>query len=167
MAQLGKHVSELHTLLARVEERVSALDRVMLATFVTYETMLGSQAKQVELALTASQTAIDKADAADEKARDRLASEMAQRFDSVNEFRNQQKDIISGFMPRAEFDQFRQYYSEQHSLLRDRYAQEIADLKGRLDRAEGRSGGYSGAWGYLVGAVGLVGALIALVFRNV
>lgn len=152
--------------LAVLLERVSALDRVMVATFVTYQTMLDAQAKQVELALNASQTAIDKADIADAQAREKLAAEMTQRFESVNEFRSQQRDIISQFMPRAEFDQFRSYYSEQHALLRDRFGQEVSDLKTRLDKQEGRQGGVQGVWGVIIAVAGIAIAIGALVFRN-
>lgn len=139
-----------------LDERVSALDRLMEAKFVTLETLMTYQAEKVALALSASQTAIDKSDQADEKARDRLAEDMRNRFDAVNEFRGQQKDVIAGFLPRAEFDAFRATYAEQHVLLRDRYSEEIGDLKTRLDKAEGRGAGVSALFGYMVAVVTIV-----------
>lgn len=48
--------------------------------------------------------AISKADAVSETRALKLETETRTRFESVNEFRNQQKDIIGNFMPRAEFD---------------------------------------------------------------
>ena len=149
--------------IARIEEQVAALDRLMTAKFVTLETLMQYQAEKVALALNASQTAIDKSDIADEKARDRLAEDLSNRFESVNEFRSQQRDMIAGFMPRLEFEQFRQMYTEQHSLLRDRYAEEISDLKTRLDRAEGRGAGISSLFGYLVAAITVVVIVVNVV----
>lgn len=147
-------------------ERITALDRLTDAKFVTFRTLIDSQAEKVKLALDAAQTAIDKAEIANEKSRDRLAEDIKSRFESVNEFRGQQKDIIATFMPRAEFDAFRRTYSEQHALLRDRYAEEISELKGRLDKTEGKGAGLNAGWGYLLGAVGVVGAVIAILVGN-
>lgn len=38
----------------------------------------------------------------------------------------------------------------------------INDLKSRLDRGEGHSGGLRDGWGYIVGAIGLIGGLIGI-----
>lgn len=159
-------MTALRTLVVQLAERIASLDRFMEAKFITLETLMQYQAEKVKLALDASQTAIDKADASDEKARDRLAEDVKQRFASVNEFRGALNDSQMNNVTRSEFDQFRQHYAEQHTLLRDRYAEEISDLKGRLDKAEGRSGGFSGAWGVIVAVAGIAIAVGALVFRN-
>ena len=39
----------------------------------------------------------------------------------------------------------------------------VGDLAARVDRFEGRSTGLSAGWGYLVGAAGVVGAVIAVI----
>lgn len=163
IACLQERMSGLEQL---IQAEKTALRELMTATFTTLRTVVDANADQVEIALKSSQTAIDKADASDEKARDRLASEMSQRFDSVNEFRRALNDSQVLNVTRQEFDQFRAHYTEQHALLRDRYAQEIADLKGRLDKAEGRQGGVQGVWGVIVAVVGIAIAIGALVFRN-
>jgi len=49
--------------------------------------------------------AISKADIVGEQRATKLETATAARFESVNEFRNQTKDLQSGYMPRAEFDQ--------------------------------------------------------------
>jgi hypothetical protein len=75
-------------------------------------------------------------------------------------------DSQSNNLGRTEFVQFQSYYTEQHTLLRDRFSQEIADLKARLDKAEGRQGGVQGVWGIIVAVAGIAIAIGALVFRN-
>lgn len=42
----------------------------------------------------------------------------------------------------------------------------INDLKSRLDRGEGHTRGLNDGWGYLVGAIGIVIALIAMLWRH-
>lgn len=148
----------------QLAERISALDRLTDAKFVTFRTLIDSQAEKVKLALDAAQTAIDKAEIADEKSRDRLADDMKNRFESVNEFRNQQKDIIATFMPRAEFDQFRRAYDAAFNQMRDHYNEKLAEMSARLDEAKGRSGGYSGAWAIAAGVVSMVVIIINLGF---
>lgn len=158
-------VSMSHRVVA-LEERVAALDRWMETKFVTVEAMMRYQAEKVALALNAAQTAIDKAEIADEKSRDRLAEDIKGRFVYVNELRGALSDSQANNVTRAEFDAFRQNYSEQHIILRDQHAKELADLRGRLDRAEGRQGGVANVWGVIVAVAGIAIAIGALVFRN-
>lgn len=53
---------------------------------------------------------------ADQRALDKVERNMDERFKSVNEFREQQKDIIAGFLPRKEYD-------GAHTALEDRVDQ--------------------------------------------
>src|SRR5688572_26741026 len=57
------------------------------------EVQLRDQERAVQAALAAAKEAVNKAELAAEK-----------RFESVNEFRAQTKDLQSSYMPRAEFD---------------------------------------------------------------
>jgi hypothetical protein len=57
-------------------------------------------------------------------------------------------------MPRAEAEQRLSAHSEQ-----------IQILTARLDTAQGRSGGASALYGYLLGAAGLLIAVIAFITR--
>lgn len=78
----------------------------------------------------------------------------SERFASVNEFRQTLTDQAGTFIGRGEFE-----------AMREAYAERIRELTARLDRTEGRSTGFSAGWAILVGAVGLVAAVVA-VFVN-
>lgn len=152
---------EIH--LARLEERIGALADLANQRYVNLETMVRYQAEKVALALDASQLAIDKQDMADEKARDRLAEDLKHRFDAANEFRGQQRDIVANTISRVEFDQYRQTMSDQIAQLRIQYNKEIGELKGRLDKSEGKSLGSAGTWAAVVGSVTLIVIIINVV----
>ena len=71
----------------------------------------------------------------------------------TNEFRGQLRDQAEKFITRTE------------SLARAQAnADKIDQLATRMDRNEGRSTGLSAGWAALVGAVSLLGAIIAIVF---
>jgi pyruvate-formate lyase len=102
-----------------------------------FEAAIAAQDKAVQIAMIASEKAVVKAEIAAEK-----------RFESVNEFRGQLADQAATFMPRAEAEQRMNALGEK-----------IVDLTGS-SRA-----GASTLWGYLVGAVGVVIAVITLFVR--
>lgn len=58
----------------------------------------------IDTRFDAVREAITKADTAGELRAAKLETSTSARFESVNEFRNQTKDLQSNFMPRAEFD---------------------------------------------------------------
>jgi hypothetical protein len=82
------------------------------------------------------------------------AQESAAKYaqEKSNEFRGSLDDIGKKQMPRAEAEALIRSISEKIDLL-----------QARLDRNEGRSGGLSSGWGYLIGAIGLIGSLVAIV----
>lgn len=153
---------ELRTLAAKV----AGLHELMDAKFVTFRTLLDSNARQVELALNATDKAIALRDAADEKARDRLAEDTRSKFAGVNELRGALEDSQRQNLTRSEFEVYRQAAENALTQMRTTHSEQLADLKERLDKAEGRSGGFSGAWGVIVAVVGIAIAVGALVFRN-
>lgn len=159
-------VADLQAAVAKIEERVYALDRLTDAKFVTHGTLVTAQERQVGIAMQASQTAIDKTERGAEKSANALAMDVERRFEALNQRYHEHSNMILAAIPRAEFDQFRQMYTEQHTILRDRYAEEISDLKAAIKAAEARSGGLKDAWGVLIGVVGVAVAIGALVFRN-
>lgn len=153
---------ELRTLASKV----ASLHELMDARFVTFRTLLDSNARQVELALNATDKAIALRDAADEKARDRLAEDTRSKFAGVNELRGALEDSQRQNLTRSEFEVYRQAAENALTQMRTTHSEQLADLKERLDKAEGRSGGFSGAWGVIVAVVGIAIAVGALVFRN-
>lgn len=68
------------------------------------EWTFGTLKQYVDVRFDAVKEAISKADTVGETRAIKLETETRTRFESVNEFRNQQRDIIGNFMPRAEFD---------------------------------------------------------------
>ena len=132
--------TEVRISLARLEERIAQLDRLMRAEFVTHRALLDSQAEKVALALSASDKAGDKADAATEK-----------RFESVNEFRAQLDDQAKTFISRVEF-----------TGLRDSMSDKVDELRRHAAEAAGKGQGLQAGWGFLIGGVGLIGAVVSL-----
>jgi phosphopantetheinyl transferase (holo-ACP synthase) len=97
----------------------------------------------VAAALTAAKEAVLKAESATEK-----------RFDSVNEFRGALADQAATLMPRFEAD------SRLNAL-----ETALGDVAKAVSVMSGRGSGLKDSWGYLVGAVGIVAALVALLAR--
>lgn len=141
---LSARLREIEQQSARLAERLDGLDRLTDAKFVTYRTLIDSQAEKVKLALDAADKAVTKAE-----------DSVNARLQAMNEFRSSLSDAATRNVSRLEFDQ-----------LREQFREELRELKGRLDVAAGRGAGASALWGYLIGAVGLVAAIVALVFRN-
>lgn len=154
---------DIRVRLARLEERVTALDRVTDEKFVRLGVVVAAEAERVRLAHDATQRAIDKAEKMTEKAAEALAIDVKSRFAHVNELRGALSDSQANNLSRLEFDQFRAHYTEQHALLRDQNAKEISDLKGRLDRAEGKSLGSTGTWAAILGAITTVVVVVNVI----
>lgn len=98
--------------------------------------------EETKTAFMNSERAIQKAEVANEK-----------RFDGINEFRGQLRDQAATFMPRTES-------ISMHAAT----AEKISDIMTRLDRQEGRGSGLNSGWGLLLGAVGLLAAVVTIVF---
>jgi hypothetical protein len=95
----------------------------------------------VKAAFASSEKAIDKANTASEK-----------RFEAMNEFRGQLSDQQSTFMTRNE-------YMAQHQAL----MQKVQDVTDRMNIMSGRSSGYQGSWGVIVGAITVGAALVTII----
>lgn len=131
-----------------VETQIEALGALTEAKFVTFRTLIESQADKVALALAAADKAVTKAEIANEK-----------RFDGVNEFRSQLNDQARTFLTRNEAEQA--LMGAQHE--RDALKQRIDKLETKADRAAGRTEGLGAGWSILIGAVGLVVAILTIV----
>ncbi len=107
-----------------------------------YEERFNAQEKAVAFALSAAERAVSKAETATEK-----------RFESVNEFRNTLSDQAKNFLSRSE-------YLTAHNSIEEK----IGNAGIRIERIEGRSGGLSAMWGYVVGALGVGATIVAIIF---
>lgn len=145
----------------QLDERYATQTKALEAAFASAE-------KAVTAALSAAETAVQKAEMAADK-----------RFESVNEFRGQLADQAARFMTRDEalsrHDRTQEQIkdmSERHSselaVLRDIHGKDVTGINKRLDLKQGSSSGMERFWGYIVGAIGLAGAIVALIlsFNN-
>jgi hypothetical protein len=124
------------TLKSYIERVIDEHDRRYAERFV-------SQEKATQVALNSAAEAVAKAEANAEKWRA-----------NANEWRAAMTDRERNFMSREQAD-------TQFEALE----KQIDELKTYRDSAEGRAGGLSAGWGFLIGAVGLVGAIIAIVLN--
>ncbi|MES2367004.1 MAG: hypothetical protein V4563_14105 [Pseudomonadota bacterium] len=103
--------------------------------------LFASQKVATDLALTAADRAVSKAEIAAEK-----------RFESVNEFRSTLADQQRTLIPRAEAElQF-------HAMRED-----IRLLKEANIKRAGESAGFHSGWIAVVGAIGLIGVVLGIV----
>jgi len=141
----------------RYEERFIAQEKAVNTAFVASEkavnTALIAQEKAINSALIAAKEAVLKAESATEK-----------RFEAVNEFRQTLSDQTATFIPRAEAIQRAEQNAEKITALDKRMTDALSDINSRLDRTAGKSSGVDAFWGYLVGAVGLLAAVISIIF---
>jgi len=122
----------------RFEASQSAIDKALIAQQTAMQTALTAQKLAVDTAQSAAEKAVTKAEVASEK-----------RFDSVNEFRNTLADQQRTLMPRTEAEL-------RIKTLEDR----IDAMSTTLTSSTGQKAGAHNLWGYLVGAAGIVLALI-------
>ena len=106
------------------------------------------------------------------------SADSRQRFESVNEFRAQQADIIRTFMPRSEAElaitrsteRIQDLAAQAHDWVTrsevavavDRSSERIGDLTSRLDKAESRLLGIKENRAGLYGVIGAVGAVLGI-----
>jgi hypothetical protein len=130
----------------RHEQRFTDQDKAVQAALVAQE-------KAVSAALDAAQRAVLKAEVAAER-----------RFESVNEFRGQLADQAATLLPRTEADARFAALTEKFDGLYMALGEKIDANTRYIDRAGGKTTGLDAAWGYVIGAAGLVGAVVAIVF---
>lgn len=139
----------------RYEQRFAAQEQATALALARVDKEFHEHLQQVRTethaALDAADKAITKSETATEK-----------RFESVNEFRAQLADQATRFMPRLEAEQRIGQNGEKIDTLDKRLREDIALINSRLDRTQGQSSGIDKSWGWIVGAVGLLGALVAI-----
>jgi len=126
---------------------LAALETRVLVQFsemdLRYQQRYDAQIKALDAALLAAEKAVTTALIAAEKAVTKAEVATENRLTLLNELR-------SGVATM-----------EQMEAMGVR----LAELKERLDRIEGRSSGLNAGWVYLVGVIGLIGVVIAIVVR--
>jgi crotonobetainyl-CoA:carnitine CoA-transferase CaiB-like acyl-CoA transferase len=125
----------------RFDAQKEALNAAFAAQKAATDAALTAADKFAAAAMQAAKEAVEKAETANEK-----------RFESVNEFRAQLTDQANTFLPRSEGEQRLAALSEKLDLI-----QSVVTTAG------GRATGLTAGWGYLLGAVGLIGAVAAII----
>jgi hypothetical protein len=160
IAGLQRQVDHLDGLIRESEGRTVALTD---AKFVTYRTLIDSQAEKVKLALEATEKAIDKAEIATAKAIDKAEIANDARFAAVNEFRSQQSDLIARFATLERVDllysQSRQRMEEINTNIQDR----LTELATRITTVEALARGAAASKTGTYAAIAAVGVLLAIV----
>lgn len=126
---------------------IEALDKLTDAKFVTFRTLVDSQAEKVALALTAADKAVLKAELATEK-----------RFESVNEFRGQLADQAATLASRREMETMQLAIN----LRLDNLSERLTETTRRIDTSEGKSSGISSGFGVLIATIGTIVALVSI-----
>jgi len=111
-----------------------------------------AQDEAVASALAASDRAVSKAETASEK-----------RFDSVNEFRSTLADQQRTLMPRSETETLFKNMGEKIETIQTTLIDKITVLEKSLNVGTGQKSGIREGWGYAVGAVGLLLAIVSII----
>ena len=140
---------------SRIEEQRSSIDR----RFIDQNTAVATAFTAAEKAVAAALSASDKATAAAfAAAKEAVAkAEVAQQKvnENQNEFRGTLRDQAAGLMPRSETE-----------LLVAGLRDKIDEIRKTVDTSTGHSGGMNALWGYIVGAVGVAAAIVAMLTRH-
>lgn len=167
---LQRQIDRLSVGLAESEARARDLTD---AKFVTYRTLIDSQAEKVKLALEATEKAIDKAERATEKAIDKAESANDKRFASVNEFRAQLSDLIARLATLERVDLLYGQTRQRIDEVSAHFEVRIGELTIRLTKieeysrgAQGNKAGIYAAIGAGVGILTIIGIIIAMLGQS-
>jgi hypothetical protein len=159
---------------ARYEAQEKAVELALTRVDRELQAHFHAAREEVHAALASADKAIAKSEASTDK-----------RFDSVNEFRAQLSDQAATFMMRSEslarhdrtaeqvsemagrhendIRMARERFESDLTALRQRFESDIATINSRLDRNAGTASGLDKAWGYLIGGIGLAGAVVGII----
>ncbi|GAC1516241.1 MAG: hypothetical protein NVS1B11_36370 [Terriglobales bacterium] len=183
-----KHTSVIVLFAQRFEDAQRAVDTAFIAQQTGINAALIGQEKAVAAALVAAEKAVHAALSSANEAVLKAEKSSESRFAGINEFRAQMGDQQRTLMPRAEVEVlirgiYDKIESQQkstsdllmsnHKALSERIAtntetiQHIQSLSNsRLDTLTGRSTGINLGWGMAVGVIGLVVAMLAMIFKR-
>lgn len=117
-----------------------------------YQQRFDAQQRALDAALLAAEKAVQSALVAAEKAVTKAEVSTERRIEGLNELRSIVNDISNLQMPRAEAEQ-------RMTALAER----IEEVKQVAGTQRDRGLGLNAGWGYLIGAVGLLGGIVTLV----
>ena len=137
-------VTEIDSIAASTDHRLAETDLRYQQRFELEKAAREASAVAADRAVVAALEAADKAVAKAE-----LASE--KRFDSVNEFRAQLRDQAATFIPRIE---------AEHRL--SQLGARLDGLRTSDDQRTGRSAGSAALYGWLVGGIGALAAVVVI-----
>ena len=124
--KIDSSVSAAASAITDVKERIGDLSRLLDERYATQVKALDAAfvaaEKAVSVALDNAEKAVTKAEIANEK-----------RFESVNEFRAQQSDIIRGFVSRDEYGTAHHALEDKTESAAARNSERIAELNLRLE----------------------------------
>lgn len=126
-------------------------DTIMREREVRDNQRFEAQQEAVAAALASAEKAVSAAMAATEKAVSKAEAAAEKRFDGVNEFRQTLTDQAASFMTRVEAD-----------AKMGNNAKDIVELKGKLEKIDGQTGGKNQSWLILVAAFGLIFGLVGV-----
>ena len=156
---LQRQIMLLHTEVERSEARSRDLTD---AKFVTYRTLIDSQAERVKLALEATEKAIDKAEVATGKAIEKEAESNNDRFAKVNEFRAQQTELIGRFATREGVDLAVSNILDRIQEVTDRMTELATRQTASESVARGAAGNRNGIYAALGGAVAIISIIVVI-----
>lgn len=135
--------------LDRIIDQIGSVDRITDAKFVTFRTLIDSQAEKVALALAAADKAVSKAEVATEK----RFEGVNERFASVNEFRASLADLSKLQVTTDKFD----------SVIEGLNLR-LRSLEARIEKGEGQGQGAkdnkTGLYAAIAAAVGLIAIFV-------
>lgn len=136
-------VGKIVDLEERVAQQFELNDKALQAALIAQE-------KAVAAALTAAKEAVDKAETAAGK-----------RFEATNEFRAQLADQAATFVRGDVYTTHVAAKSQELSLIRT----DVRALTDRVNTSAARGSAFHDGWGYLVGAIGVAAAVVAVLVR--
>jgi hypothetical protein len=117
-----------------------------------YEDRFAASQQAITLGFSAQKSAVDAALAAQSAAVIKAEVSTEKRFESVNEFRNTLADQQRNLMPRSEVE-----------VIVRGLTDKIAAMEKAYDASQAERMGIKGGWGYAVGIVGFVLAILAVI----
>ncbi len=146
----GWHVDTLHEHIERI--------------FAEHEVRYDQRFTGIIEAQRKAEEAVDTALHTQERLVQRAEEVNDRRFEAFTAARRSTDAATLLMMPRTEAEQRFSALDAKMQQLHNASNDKWAELSARFDRTEGRGHGLNAGWGYLVGAIGAVGGVLAIVF---